>query len=149
LRESPVGAPWERDLVRTIEQVGKINDIAVEDRLAQAMEGRLPPIAVPGSGAVAGAGAAGGLGGPTQEQIAAASQMSPEDQQAQIRAMVASAEAKLADDPGNLDRWVMVIRSHAMLGNAAKAKATLEAAVAANPQESEELRRQAQALGIQ
>lgn len=149
LSESPVGAPWERDLVRTIEQVGQINDIAVEDRLAEAMEGRLPPIGAPGSGAVAGAGAASGLRGPTQEQIAAASQMSPEDQQAQIRAMVASAEAKLEEDPGNLDRWVMVMRSHAMLGNPAKAKATLEAAIAANPEESAELTRQAQALGIQ
>ncbi|MEL6738208.1 MAG: tetratricopeptide repeat protein, partial [Pseudomonadota bacterium] len=27
LAESPVGAPWERDLIRTIEQVGQINDI--------------------------------------------------------------------------------------------------------------------------
>ncbi len=149
LRESPVGAPWETDLVRTIEQVGKIHDIAVEERLAKAMEGRVPPLAVPGSGAVAGAGAAEGLRGPTQEQIAAASQLSPEDQQAQIRAMVASAEAKLQDDPGNLDRWVMVMRSHSMLGDTAKAKATLAAAIAANPGEREELQRQAQALGVQ
>lgn len=149
LSESPVGAPWETDLVRTIEQVGKIHDIPVEERLATAMEGRLPPIAGPGSGAVAGGAAAAGLRGPTQEQIAAAAQLSPEDQQAQIRAMVASAEAKLADDPGNLDRWVMVMRSHSMLGDAAKARATLAAAIAANPEERAELQRQAQALGIQ
>ncbi|MEE4153831.1 MAG: tetratricopeptide repeat protein [Erythrobacter sp.] len=156
LSESPVGAPWETDLVRTIEQVGKIHDIPVEERLARAMEGRLPPVA--GTGALAGAGAgaggagaggADGLRGPTQEQIAAASQMSPEDQQAQIRAMVASAEAKLQDDPGNLDRWVMVMRSHSMLGDGARAKATLAAAIAANPEERAELERQAQALGIQ
>ncbi len=149
LAESPVGAPWEPDLVRTIEQVGKINDIAVEARLAKAMEGRLPPIAVPGSGAVAGAAASGDVRGPTQDQIAAMSSMSSQDQQAQIRSMVASAEAKLKDDPGNLDRWVMVMRSHSMMGDAAKARATLQAAIAANPENADQLRQQARALGIQ
>ena len=59
------------------------------------------------------------------------------------------AEAKLEEDPSNLDRWVMVMRSHSMLGNAAKAKATLEAAVAANPANEAGLREQARALGIQ
>ncbi|MEO0698274.1 MAG: tetratricopeptide repeat protein, partial [Pseudomonadota bacterium] len=149
LSETPVGAPWERDLIRTIEQVGQINEIDVTQRLAKAMEGRLPPIAVPGSGQVAGAGASGNVGGPTQAQIAAAQSLSSEEQQAQIEGMVAMAEAKLADDPSNLDRWVMVMRSHSMLGNAAKAKATLEAAVAANPENEAGLREQARALGIQ
>ena len=111
LSESPVGAPWERDLILTIEQVGKMNDIAVTDRLAKANEGRTPPIAVPGSGAAAGAGASGSVGGPTQAQIAAAQSLSADEQQAQIEGMVAMAEAKLADDPSNLDRWVMVMRS--------------------------------------
>ena len=148
LKESPVGAPWERDLVQTIQQVGKLNDIDVEARLAKAMEGRLPPIAVPGSGGVAGAAASEGVRGPTQEQIDQMSALSADDQQAQIKAMVASAEAKLQEDPANLDRWVMVMRSHAMLGNPAKAKATLEAAVAANPGNEAALRQQAQALGI-
>lgn len=149
LKESPAGAPWERDLVLTIEQVGKVHDIAVTDRLAKAMDGRLPPIAVPGSGDVAGAAASGNVGGPTQAQIAAAQSLSSEEQQAQIEGMVAMAEAKLQDDPTNLDRWVMVMRSHSMLGNPAKAKATLEAAVAANPANEAGLREQARALGIQ
>ncbi|MEM7690158.1 MAG: cytochrome C biogenesis protein CycH [Pseudomonadota bacterium] len=149
LAESPAGAPWGRDLVQTIEQVGKMNDIAVTDRIAKANEGRLPPIAVPGSGAVAGEAAAPSVGGPTQAQIAAAQSLTADEQQAQIEGMVAMAEAKLADDPSNLDRWVMVMRSHSMLGNAAKAKATLEAAVAANPGNEAGLREQARSLGIQ
>ena len=149
LAESPAGAPWERDLILTIEQVGKMNDIAVTERLAKANEGRLPPIAVPGSGAVAGEAAAPSVGGPTQAQIAAAQSLTADEQQAQIEGMVAMAEAKLADDPSNLDRWVMVMRSHSMLGNAAKAKATLEAAVAANPENEAGLRQQARSLGIQ
>jgi cytochrome c-type biogenesis protein CcmH len=121
----------------------------VEARLAKAKEGRLPPIAVPGSGAVAGAAASDRVGGPTQEQIAAASALSADEQQAQIEGMVAMAEQKLKDDPGNLDRWVMVMRSHSMLGNAGKARATLEAAIAANPGNADQLREQARALGIQ
>lgn len=149
LAESPVGAPWERDLVLTIEQVGKMNDIEVASRLAKANEGRLPPIAVPGSGAVAGEAAAPSVGGPTQAQIAAAQSLTAEEQQAQIEGMVAMAEQKLVDDPTNLDRWVMVMRSHTMLGNAAKAKATLESAVAANPSNEAQLREQARSLGIQ
>ena len=149
LAQSPVGAPWERDLVLTIEQVGAMNDIPVAERIAKANEGRLPPIAVPGSGDVAGAGASGNVGGPTQAQIAAAQSLSAAEQQAQIEGMVAMAEAKLAEDPSNLDRWVMVMRSHSMLGNPAKAKATLEAAVAANPANETGLREQARALGIQ
>ncbi|NQX94537.1 MAG: tetratricopeptide repeat protein [Erythrobacter sp.] len=149
LAESPAGAPWERDLILTIEQVAKMNDIEVADRLAKANEGRLPPIAVPGSGAVAGLGASDSVGGPTQAQIAAAQSLTAEEQQAQIEGMVAMAEAKLEEDPSNLDRWVMVMRSHSMLGNAAKAKATLEAAVAANPANEAGLREQARALGIQ
>ncbi|MEO1490144.1 MAG: tetratricopeptide repeat protein, partial [Pseudomonadota bacterium] len=124
-------------------------EIPVKDRLAEAMDGRLPPIAVPGSGAVAGAAASDQVRGPSQEQIAAAQSLSAGEQQAQIEGMVAMAEAKLAEDPSNLDRWVMVMRSHAMLGNPAKAKATLEAAVAANPENEAGLRQQAQALGIQ
>ena len=84
-----------------------------------------------------------------QAQIAAAQSLSADEQQAQIEGMVAMAAAKLADDPSNLDRWVMVMRSHSMLGNAAKAKATLEAAVAANPENEAGLREQARALGIQ
>ncbi|MEO0463456.1 MAG: tetratricopeptide repeat protein [Pseudomonadota bacterium] len=149
LKESPVGAPWETDLVRTIQQVGKIHEIDVEPRLAKAMEGRLPPIAVPGSGAVAGEAASASVGGPTQDQIAAASALSADEQQAQIEGMVAMAEQKLKDDPTNLDRWVMVMRSHAMMGNPGKAKATLEAAVAANPENEAGLREQARSLGIQ
>jgi cytochrome c-type biogenesis protein CcmH len=149
LAESPVGAPWERDLVLTIEQVGKMNDIPVTERLAKANEGRLPPIAVPGSGEAAGLAASGNVGGPTQAQIAAAQSLTAEEQQAQIEGMVAMAEQKLADDPSNLDRWVMVMRSHSMLGNAAKAKATLEAAIAANPENEAQLREQARSLGVQ
>ena len=62
--------------------------------------------------------------------------------------MVAQLEARLHAEPKNLDGWVMLMRSRMTLGEPAKAKAALEAAVKANPGEAAELRRQAQALGI-
>ena len=36
LKATPADAPWRGDLVRTIEQVGKINHIAVAGRIAEA-----------------------------------------------------------------------------------------------------------------
>ena len=40
LADTPPGAPWEADLRRTIEQVGRIRSIAVDERLAAAVAGR-------------------------------------------------------------------------------------------------------------
>ena len=61
LRDTPPGAPWEADLTRTIEQVGKINSIDVAQRIAAATAGR--PSATPALPAIP---------GPTQDQLAAA-----------------------------------------------------------------------------
>ena len=43
LAETPPGAPWEADLKRTIEQVGKINNIDVAPRIAAALSKRPAP----------------------------------------------------------------------------------------------------------
>ena len=60
LADTPPGAPWEADLRRTIEQVGRIRSIAVDERLAAAVAGR--PDAPPAVAAIP---------GPTEEQLAA------------------------------------------------------------------------------
>ena len=148
LADTPAGAPWENDLIRTIQQVGAINDIDVADRLATVNSGRMPEIALPGSGAVAGPAASQTVRGPTQAQIDEASRMAPDDQKAMIEGMVAGLEARLQNEPNDLDGWVMLMRSHANLGAPGKAKAALNSAIAANPGEEEELRRQAGLLGI-
>lgn len=148
LSDSPPGAPWERDLVRTIEQVGAIHDIDVEQRLATIMEGRVPQVMVPGSGEAAGDAAASDLRGPTAQQVAEASRMAPGEQRAMAVGMVESLEARLQNEPQNLNGWVMLIRSRMNLGEPAKARAALEAAIAANPEEADELRRQAEQFGV-
>jgi cytochrome c-type biogenesis protein CcmH len=56
--------------------------------------------------------------------------MAPEDQQAMIRSMVDGLEEKLAANPDDLDGWLRLIRSRAVLGEAEKAKAAYDKALA-------------------
>ena len=148
LSDSPPGAPWEGDLVRTIQQVGAINDIDVETRLATVMETRAPDVILPGSGEVAGDAASASVRGPTQQQVAEASRMTPGEQASMVSGMVAGLEARLENEPDDLDGWVMLMRSRMNLGEPGKAREALEKAVAANPGEEDELRAQAGQLGI-
>ena len=61
---------------------------------------------------------------------------------------VAQLETRLQKEPKNLDGWVMLMRSRMTLGEPAKAKAALDAAVKANPGAAAQLRDQAAALGV-
>ncbi len=148
LAESPQGAPWEADLVRTIEQVGQMNKIDVAPRIAKAQGARKPALLAPGSGSVAGDAASSNLRGPSAADVAAAGRMKPSEQTEMAKGMVAQLEARLQNEPKNVDGWVMLIRSRMTLGEPAKAKAALEAAVKANPAAAAQLREQAAALGV-
>jgi cytochrome c-type biogenesis protein CcmH len=148
LADSPQGAPWEADLVRTIEQVGQMNKIDVTERLAKAQAARTPAILTPGSGSVAGAAASPDVRGPSAADVAAASTMKPSEQRTMAEGMVAQLEARLQKEPKNVDGWVMLIRSRMTLGEPAKAKAALDAAVKANPGAAAELRSQAESMGV-
>jgi cytochrome c-type biogenesis protein CcmH len=74
--------------------------------------------------------------------------MKPSEQRQMAEGMVAQLEQRLKSQPKNPDGWVMLMRSRMTLGEPAKAKAALEAAIKANPGEAAELRRQAAALGV-
>jgi cytochrome c-type biogenesis protein CcmH len=138
LAETPAGAPWEADLQRTIEQVGAINKIAVDERIAAALE--LQPEA---AGPVAGSSA-----GPTQQQIAAAAALRPAEQQAMAEEMVARLAARLESEPGDVEGWVMLMRSYKTLGRDADAEGALRSAVAANPGSRAKLEGAAATLGV-
>lgn len=140
LAETPAGAPWEADLRRTIEQVGAINKIAVEERIAAALEVRP-------AGPSQAAGAAG-IPGPTQEEIAAASALRPAEQQQMAEEMVARLAARLKREPGDVEGWVMLMRSYKTLGREAEARGALRSAMAANPGRRGELEDAAEALGV-
>jgi cytochrome c-type biogenesis protein CcmH len=78
----------------------------------------------------------------------AAAALPPHEQDAMVQNMVAGLEAKLQANPGNIDGWIMLMRSRMTLGEPAKASAALKAAVAANPGATARLRVEAAALGI-
>ena len=144
LADTPAGAPWERDLRRTIEQVGKINAIDVAGRLAAV---KPAPAAAP----VMAAGdpvATGAIPGPSPEQMHAASALPAGAQDQMVQGMVGRLEGKLKADPGNVDGWIMLMRSRMTLGEAAKAGAARDAAVAANPGAAARIRDAAATLGV-
>lgn len=137
LRDTPKGAPWETDLVRTIEQVGQINsiDTAAQIDVARAVQSDAPVIMQ-------------GIPGPTQEQIAAASALRPSEQQDMAEGMVARLAARLQGDPADVDGWIMLMRSYKTLGRDGDARAALASALAANPAARQQLQDAAATLGV-
>jgi cytochrome c-type biogenesis protein CcmH len=140
LADTPSGAPWEADLVRTIEQVGQINKIEVAPRIAAARATR--PAAPPPHPAF------DAIPGPSPEQLAAAGGIPPGEQRAMAEGMVAKLEARLAGDPSNVDGWIMLMRSRKTLGQDAAAAKALSDAVKANPARRAQLETAAGQLGI-
>jgi len=72
-------------------------------------------------------------GGPTQEDVAAAQNMTPADQQQMIRGMVESLDAKLKADPNNFEGWVRLVRSYAVLNDKDRAAEALKRGLAVFP----------------
>jgi cytochrome c-type biogenesis protein CcmH len=139
LADSPADAPWRSDLVRTIEQVGKINKVDVAPRIAAAQAKAPAPTLPP---------AARGIPGPTAQDLAAAAAIPPGEQRQMAEGMVWRLEARLKASPQDPDGWIMLIRSRVTLGEPDKASAALKTAVAANPDRAAELRQQAEMLGV-
>lgn len=150
LRDTPPGAPWEADLRRTIEQVGKINGIETASQLAaaEAAQKTAFPQAAASAAAAPGLTAGKGIPGPSQEQLQAASGMTPGQQREMAEGMVARLEGKLKADPSNVDGWVMLMRSRQSLGQADRARKALADAKAANPGAAKRLDAEAGVLGI-
>lgn len=91
----------------------------------------------PSAGSSAAADAAAGPSGPTQADIAAAAALSNEERGDMIRGMVASLDARLTENPENLEGWLRLVRSYAVLGDAPAAASALERAQVAFPEGSE------------
>jgi len=142
LSDTPTGAPWEEDLKRTIQQVGKINKIETAARIAAIQQ---PAASDAGSTTPL---AAQPIPGPSSEQMRAAAAMTPTQQRAMADEMVDKLEARLKSDPANVDGWVMLMRSRVTLEQRQAARTALTAALKANPDKEAYLRQQASVLGI-
>lgn len=147
LADTPTGAPWEADLIRTIEQVGAINQIEVSQRIASASEARniLPAEALAGPAAAG----QGQVRGPTAQELAAASAIPPSQQQDMAEAMVARLATRLQSEPDDVDGWIMLMRSYKQLGRDDDARGALTRALAANPSARTQISEAAEMLGVE
>ncbi|WP_193366967.1 c-type cytochrome biogenesis protein CcmI [Pelagibius marinus] len=78
--------------------------------------------------------------GPSAADVEAARELSAEERQEFIRAMVARLADRLAEDPADADGWLRLARAHLVLGEPDKAKEALAAAetqIAALPEGAE------------
>lgn len=89
--------------------------------------------------------------GPTQDDIAAARDMSASDRTAMIRQMVSGLSERLKREGGGVDEWKRLVRSYTVLGDndaASKALADARAAFAGKPDALASLNELAVALGL-
>ncbi|POO56226.1 c-type cytochrome biogenesis protein CcmI [Agrobacterium rosae] len=125
LKDSPEGAPWIPLLQAHLQNTGGAD-------IAAAPKPQAP-------------------GGPSAEDVAAASNMSPEDRQAMVAGMVESLDARLRENPDNFEGWMRLVRSYAMLKNDEKARQALADGLKAFPpagEQGKQLLALAQQLGV-
>ncbi|WP_371432041.1 tetratricopeptide repeat protein [Novosphingobium sp.] len=127
LADTPSDAPYADDIRDVIRNVGQKYKIDVDKRLAEAR------FAAPAAGMVTDGAqkAASGIPGPTGDEMKAAAGLPKGQQEAMVRGMVDGLEAKLAQNPGNPDGWIMLMRSRMQLGEPGKAGKALQDGLAA------------------
>jgi len=79
--------------------------------------------------------------GPTTEDVAAADNMTPEQQNAMIRGMVDQLATRLHQDGSDVDGWLRLLRAYMVLGERDKAKAAVGEARGALARDPGKLRR--------
>lgn len=105
LSVSPSNGEWVPDIE------GRIKALAGELGVDAPVVTMLPPMEAPAATAEA--------PGPSQDQVQAAQEMSPEDQQAMIRSMVERLAGKLKDNPDDLAGWQRLAQAYRVLGDEA------------------------------
>jgi len=115
LAESAPGDPWLRPIRDRIETVAAM----AGDRISLA-ELPQPPMQPPAGAPFA---------GPSQADLEAAGDMSPEDRQAMIETMVAGLADRLATDGGSPAEWARLIGAYQVLGRVEEAQAIYDEAL--------------------
>lgn len=107
--DAPEDAPWLPQLIARLEEVGadlgKDVAAALKTRRAGTATAERPP-----------------MRGPTQEDVAAAADMSAGDRSEMIRGMVAQLAERLQENPNDLRGWERLARSYEVLGETGKAQ---------------------------
>jgi len=117
LQSAPATAPWFDEVRGRAVELSQSSGIDISKRLPAARGGAGETIPLSPDGARP--------TGPTQQQMADAAAMPPEARQAMIDGMVSRLEARLRDNPNDLDGWLKLIRSHRVMGQADKAARAL------------------------
>lgn len=127
LRTAPADAPYRPAIRKILETVIADADL---DRAAFDIPAEQAPPMQPG---VQPEVQSGMQPGPSAEDVAAAAAL-PEDQQLEmIRGMVVRLETRLTEEPGDIEGWLRLARSRAVLGEPEQAVAALERALTENP----------------
>ncbi len=77
---------------------------------------------------------------PSVKDMAAAVEMTPDEQAAQIETMIARLESRLAEEPSDVEGWKRLGRAKQVLGNLAASRAAYEKAVELLPEDLEALK---------
>jgi cytochrome c-type biogenesis protein CcmH len=118
LKEAPAGAMWETQVRDAAEKIARTNNIDIA--------GRLPP---PRPASVSPAGAA--IPGPTREQMEAARNIPPSQQDQMVKEMVDRLAARLRQNPKDERGWMMLMRSRMVQNDREGAGAALRSGLGA------------------
>jgi cytochrome c-type biogenesis protein CcmH len=91
-------------------------------------------------------------GGPTEEQVAASSDLSPDQRKGMIRGMVERLSERLHRDGSNVEGWLQLVRSYMVLGEPDKARAAVvdaRRALAGDPSKLRRLDDLVKGLGLE
>ncbi|HEX7887524.1 MAG TPA: c-type cytochrome biogenesis protein CcmI [Phenylobacterium sp.] len=141
LKSAPPDAPWAAE-VRTF-----VEKVAAERKID--LSGRLPPLQTAQAPTAPTMGSASR--GPTQQQMAAAQDMSQDDRQQMIQGMVAGLAQRLKQNPQDREGWERLLRARMVLGQTQQAAADYRdasRAFARSPADQQALRSAAQQLGV-
>ncbi len=125
LAVSPSDAPWRPQIESAISSALESTGRSAAEVVADLPEGTGPMPLVDGV---------------ITSQRAAIDALSPEQQNDEIKGMVASLASRLQDEPNDVDGWVMLGRSRLVLGEPDSAKTAFERAIALAPEDPDVLK---------
>ena len=106
---APADAAWLPMVVSRIQDAAAAQGIDIEGRLTVK---QAPPM----------------VAGPTEDDVKAAQEMTPEERQEMIASMVNNLAERLKDNPDNPEGWARLIRAYSVIGDREKTQSAYESA---------------------